>query len=86
MGKELQIRHKHSLEKKDNKRDVISASGGTKAHITEGEVRDYMRNHLFIKSCLDQERTLIRSAPKKISIRNYTPKILGQEINMGMWM
>lgn len=51
------------------------------------QVHDYMKHHLLIKSCLDKERSLLRTGPiKKISIRNYTPKILGQEINMGMWM
>lgn len=50
------------------------------------QVHDYMKHHLLIKSCLDKERSLLRTGVKKISIRNYTPKILGQEINMGMWM
>lgn len=44
---------------------------------------NYLRNNLIIKSGVENQDSRY---PKKISIRNYTPKILNQEINMGMWI
>ncbi|KAJ8958489.1 hypothetical protein NQ318_002283 [Aromia moschata] len=46
---------------------------------------DYLRNNLRIKSCVGN-REVFRFQMKKITIRNYTPKILRQEVNMGMWI
>lgn len=40
---------------------------------------EYIRNHLYIK-------TGIQGGKKKSSFRNYIPKVINQEINMGMWM
>lgn len=93
MGKDLVIhRHKQSSsEKRENRggdnTKVPKGGGCCCSHSAPADLREYMRNHLFIKSRLDQERTLLKPPnTNKISIRNYTPKILGQEINMGMWM
>lgn len=48
---------------------------------------DYIRNNLQIKSCLGANRNIFTFHSKKnLTIRNYTPKILNQEINMGLWM
>ncbi|KAK9871984.1 hypothetical protein WA026_015229 [Henosepilachna vigintioctopunctata] len=47
---------------------------------------DYIKHNLLIKSCVCSESKLWQIQPKKKSFRNYTPKILDQEVNMGMWM
>ena len=47
---------------------------------------DYLRNNLHIKFCVCGSREVSTFPNKKVSFRNYTPKILNQEINMGMWM
>lgn len=47
--------------------------------------RDYMKRHLFIKSCIDRDLALKFQA-KKTNLRNYTPKAIDQEVNLGMWM
>lgn len=48
---------------------------------------DYMKRHLYIKSCVDNETSAPwRFQAQKVSIRNYTPKAINQELNMGMWM
>lgn len=92
MGKELPVhRHKQQVGTEVRSGKGSSSGGGVGccacSHSAPADLREYMRNHLFIKSRLDSERTLLRPpATNKISIRNYTPKILGQEINMGMWM
>lgn len=39
---------------------------------------DYIKRHLYFKCCVNRN--------SKVTIRNYTPKIISQEINMGMWM
>lgn len=46
---------------------------------------EYINNNLCIKSCIGN-REVLRFQMKKVSFRNYTPKILNQEINMGMWI
>lgn len=46
---------------------------------------DYIKNNLCIKSCIG-DREVLRFQMKKVSFRNYTPKILNQEVNMGMWI
>lgn len=50
------------------------------------EQYDYIRNNLYIKSAVDREKTILKFQLKKVSIRNYTPKTINQEINMGMWI
>lgn len=47
--------------------------------------KDYMKRHLFIKSCIDRDRGL-KFQVKKANLRNYTPKVIDQEVNLGMWM
>lgn len=47
---------------------------------------DYLKRNLYIKSALDKESCLLRFQAKKLSIRNYIPKIINQELNMGMWI
>lgn len=47
---------------------------------------DYLKKNLFIKSRVDTECELWQFQQRKVSFRNYTPKILNQEVNMGMWM
>ncbi|KAL3271323.1 hypothetical protein HHI36_021811, partial [Cryptolaemus montrouzieri] len=47
---------------------------------------DYIKHNLFIKSCVGSEFELWQFQAKKKSFRNYTPKILDQEANMGMWI
>lgn len=47
---------------------------------------DYMKRHLYVKSCVDKEQSEWKFQEQKVSIRNYTPKVINQEINMGMWM
>ncbi|CAH2009399.1 unnamed protein product [Acanthoscelides obtectus] len=46
---------------------------------------EYIRNNLCIKFCIGN-RDLFRFQRKKVSIRNYTPKSLNQEVNLGMWI
>lgn len=46
---------------------------------------EYIKKNLCIKTCIGNGEVL-RFQVKKVTIRNYTPKILNQEINMGMWM
>lgn len=47
---------------------------------------EYMKRHLYIKTGVDHERSVLRYQLKKVSIRNYTPKAINQDINMGMWI
>lgn len=47
---------------------------------------DYLRNNLQIKTCVCGNLEILKFQTKKVSFRNYTPKILNQEVNMGMWM
>lgn len=48
---------------------------------------DYIKRHLYIKSCVDNEQSVWKFQPQqKVSIRNYTPKAINQEMNMGMWI
>lgn len=46
---------------------------------------EYLRNNLCIKTRIGTQDGL-QFQMKKISFRNYTPKILNQEMNMGMWI
>lgn len=46
---------------------------------------EYIKKNLCVKTCIGNGEVL-RFQVKKVTIRNYTPKILNQEINMGMWM
>ncbi|XP_076256308.1 uncharacterized protein LOC143193801 [Rhynchophorus ferrugineus] len=45
----------------------------------------YLRHNLYIKSAVEKQNDF-NFQKKKVSFRNYTPKILRQEVNMGMWM
>ncbi|EFA05529.1 hypothetical protein TcasGA2_TC015716 [Tribolium castaneum] len=47
---------------------------------------DYLKNNLHIKTCVCGSREILKFQSKKTNFRNYTPKILNQEVNMGMWM
>ncbi|KAK5638303.1 hypothetical protein RI129_012598 [Pyrocoelia pectoralis] len=47
---------------------------------------DYIKQHLYIKCCVDKEKAPWKFQAQKISFRNYTPKTINQEMNMGMWM
>lgn len=49
------------------------------------EQKEYLRKNLLIKCCVDKERT-IPLQTKKVSIRDYKPKVITQEIDMGMWI
>lgn len=46
---------------------------------------EYLRHNLYIKSAVEKQNALSFQL-KKVSFRNYTPKILSQEVNMGMWI
>ncbi|KAL1502396.1 hypothetical protein ABEB36_007542 [Hypothenemus hampei] len=45
----------------------------------------YLKHNLYIKSAVGNTNVL-NYQMKKVSFRNYTPKILSQEVNMGMWI
>lgn len=47
--------------------------------------KEYIKHNLFIKCRIDAKRPL-QQGMKKPSIRDYTPKILKQEINLNMWI
>lgn len=47
---------------------------------------EYLKNNLHIKTCIWGNKQVLEFQVKKISFREYTPKILDQEINMGMWI
>lgn len=47
---------------------------------------DYLKHNLFIKSRVGTDCAEWQFQQQKISFRNYTPKILNQEVNMGMWI
>ncbi|RZC35276.1 hypothetical protein BDFB_013496 [Asbolus verrucosus] len=67
-------------QKKDKSRSTNDPPHPTKAQF------DYLKNNLHIKFCICGSRELLKFQTAKLSFRNYTPKILDQEINMGMWM
>lgn len=46
---------------------------------------DYLRNNLCIKTGIGNHQVL-KFQMKKVTLRNYTPKTLNQEVNMGMWI
>lgn len=46
---------------------------------------DYLRNNLCIKTCIANQK-VVKLQMTKITFRNYTPKILSQEVNIGMWI
>lgn len=47
---------------------------------------DYLRNNLCIKSCIGKHPEELKFQMRNANFRNYTPKILNQEINLGMWI
>ncbi|XP_066258155.1 uncharacterized protein [Euwallacea similis] len=54
-------------------------------HSSSDQYEHYLRHNLYIKSAIENQN-LLNSQIKKNSIRNYTPKILSQEVNLGMWI
>ncbi|KAJ3620553.1 hypothetical protein MTP99_004492 [Tenebrio molitor] len=82
---EYYLREKRSRENYYNTAPNENKSNKETSHPSRAQ-HDYLRNNLHIKSCVCGNREILRCQTKKISFRNYTPKILNQEINMGMWM
>lgn len=83
-----QLRNKNNLRYGDKRRQ-LEATYKTYFPQFENEEHisqfDYLRNNLCIKSCIGT-RDVLKFQMKKITFRNYTPKILNQEVNMGMWI
>ena len=48
--------------------------------------RDYIGHHLEVKFGLDESKTVFIYRVNRLTIRNYVPKIIRQELTMGMWM
>lgn len=90
-----QLRNKKNLRFSDKKRHRQTAGGfeepkktyfpqfGCEEYIPSRF--DYLRNNLCIKTGIANQEAL-KFQMKKITLRNYTPKILNQEVNMGMWI
>lgn len=47
---------------------------------------EFSTKNLHIKSCACGNREIFIIQSKKPTFRNYKPKILSQEVSMGMWM
>lgn len=83
-----QLRNKNNLRYGDQKRQreatykTYFPQFENEEHISQF---DYLRNNLYIKTCLGN-CDVLKCQMKKITFRNYTPKILNQEVNMGMWI
>ncbi|XP_019769848.2 uncharacterized protein LOC109544221 [Dendroctonus ponderosae] len=45
----------------------------------------YLKHNLYIKSAVETQN-LLGLQTKNVTFRNYTPKSLSQEVNMGMWI
>lgn len=67
----FQLKSKYPTELKQRERYPV------KPFNTQSAKSDYIKRHLYIKCCVNRN---------KVTIRNYTPKVISQEINMGMWM
>ncbi|XP_018569558.1 uncharacterized protein LOC108909651 isoform X2 [Anoplophora glabripennis] len=72
---------KNSPKNQDKKKDDHTSDRRT----DDSPQFEYIKKNLCIKTCIGNGEVL-RFQVKKVTIRNYTPKILNQEINMGMWM
>lgn len=49
--------------------------------------KEYISNHLKIKAGIYETKTKTNKFPtKKSTIRDYTPKIINQDVTMGMWI
>lgn len=88
-----QLRNKKNLRFSDKKAQQPTANGndepktyfpqfGCEEYISRF---DYLRNNLCFKTGI-AKREVPKFQMKKVTLRNYTPKILNQEVNMGMWI
>lgn len=70
----FQLKNKYPTEFKQRERYPVQPFN---TQFKQQSKSDYIRRHLYIKCCVNRN---------KLTIRNYTPKVISQEINMGMWM
>lgn len=72
--KELSLETDKTFDENRNGRGFRFNSGTTQS------LDSYFKKHLYIKSKVET------GVESKVSLRNYTPKALYQELNMGMWI
>lgn len=84
--KSLPTKHNRDYKYKNRKLEASSHRRGTLLYNNDYKnFESYFKNHLYIKSRVDTTETLF-GVERRISFRNYIPKVIIQEINMGMWI